>query len=125
MAAKINKNRYRLITLLYVIFVCLSVLNIPATYLDSNSYAIKTLEYQEKARLAAVDFANRMIAEQKDKLQTDSARVLLDIQARLHRSYEYMNKFDQTIVKKLAAQNTTVEREFSSKRKTEEIFLED
>ena len=45
--AAINRNRYRLITLLYVIFVCLSVLNIPATYLDSNAYSIKTLEYQE------------------------------------------------------------------------------
>src|SRR5476649_885320 len=125
MAAKINKNRYRLITLLYVIFVCLSVLNIPATYLDSNFYAIKTLEYQEKARLAAVDFANRLIAEQQSKLKTDTAQVFLDIQARLHKSYEFMNGFDQMIVKKLAAQNTTVWKEFNSKRKTEEIFLED
>ena len=125
MAAKINKNRYRLITLLYVIFVCLSVLNIPATYLDSNYYAIKTLEYQEKARLNAVDFANRLIAEQKDKLTKDTAKIYLDIQARLHKSYEFMNKFDEDIVKKLAKQNTTVWKELSSKKKMEEIFLED
>ena len=84
MAAKINKNRYRLITLLYVIFVCLSVLNIPATYLDSNFYAIKTVEYQEKARVEQVNFANRLIAEQKDKLIKDTAKIYLDIQARIH-----------------------------------------
>ena len=125
MAAKINKNRYRLITLLYVIFVCLSVLNIPATYLDSNSYAIKTLMYQEKARLNAVDFANRLIAEQKDKLQTDTAKVYLDIQGRIHKAYEFMNKFDETIVKKLAAENTTVMKELASKKKMEEIFMHD
>ena len=69
--AAINRNRYRLITLLYVIFVCLSVLNIPATYLDSNAYSIKTLEYQEKERIGQVDFANRLIAEQKEKLTKD------------------------------------------------------
>lgn len=125
MAAKINKNRYRLITLLYVIFVCLSVLNIPATYLDSNFYAIKTVEYQEKARVEQVNFANRLIAEQKDKLIKDTAKIYLDIQARIHKSYEYMNTFDLMIQKKLAAQNTSVLKEFNSKKKMEEIFLED
>ncbi len=123
--AAINRNRYRLITLLYVIFVCLSVLNIPATYLDSNFYSIKTLEYQEHERIAQVNFANRLIAEEMDKLTKDSAKVYLHIQARLHQTYEYMNKFDLMIQKKLAEKNTTVWKEFGSKKKMEEIFMED
>ena len=36
-----------------------------------------------------------------------------------------MNTFDLMIQKKLAAQNTTVLKEFNSKKKMEEIFLED
>ncbi|MFM9022113.1 MAG: hypothetical protein ACKOOA_12365, partial [Sediminibacterium sp.] len=63
MAANINLNRYRLITLLYVIFVCLSVLNIPSSLLDSYHYSIKTLEYQIKATLDQVEFANKVIQD--------------------------------------------------------------
>ena len=123
--AAINRNRYRLITLLYVIFVCLSVLNIPATYLDSNYYSIKTLEYQEKERIVQVDFANRLIAEQKDKLTKDTAKVYLAIQARIHKTYVFMDKFDLLIQHKLAEKHTTVWQEFGSKKKMEEIFMED
>jgi hypothetical protein len=125
MAAKINKNRYRLITLLYVIFVCLSVLNIPATLLDSNYYSIKTLEYQEQARLKQVNFANRLIEEQQLKLISDTARVYINIQARIHKSYEYMDRYDQLIQKTMADQNTDVFKEFNSKRKIEALFLKD
>lgn len=123
--AAINRNRYRLITLLYVIFVCLSVLNIPATYLDSNYYSIKTLEYQERERIGQVDFANRLIAEQMGKLTKDTAKVYLNIQARIHKTYLFMDKFDLLIQKKLAEKNTTVWKEFGSKKKMEEIFMED
>ena len=123
--AAINRNRYRLITLLYVIFVCLSVLNVPATLLDSNYFSIKTLEYQERARLEQVSFANQLIAEEQEKLVKDTARVFLNIQARLHKSYEVLDKFDKSLVKKLASENSDVFKEFNSKRKTEEFFLED
>ncbi len=47
MAAKINVNRYRLITLLYIVFVCLSVLNVPTSLYQGNLYVIKTFDHQE------------------------------------------------------------------------------
>ena len=122
--AAINKNRYRLITLLYVIFVCLSVLNIPATLLDSNYYSIKTLEYEEKSRLEQVNFANQLISDETEKLANDSAKTYLSIQDRIHKTYEMMDKFDQEIQKKLADQKTDVYQEFNSTRRMEEIFLE-
>ncbi|NDA62884.1 MAG: hypothetical protein EBX50_12700 [Chitinophagia bacterium] len=122
--AAINKNRYRLITLLYVIFVCLSVLNIPATLLDSNYYSIRTLEYEEKSRQEQVNFANQLISDEIEKLANDSAKTYLAIQDRIHKTYEMMDKFDQEIQKKLANQKTDVYKEFSSTRKMEEIFLE-
>jgi hypothetical protein len=105
--------------------VCLSVLNVPATLLDSNYFSIKTLEYQERARLEQVSFANQLIAEEQEKLVKDTARVYLNIQARLHKSYEVLDKFEKSLIKKLASENTDVFKEFNSKRKTEEIFLED
>jgi len=122
--AAINKNRYRLITLLYVIFVCLSVLNIPATLLDSNYYSIRTLEYEEKSRQEQVNFANQLISDETEKLANDSAKTYLAIQDRIHKTYEMMDKFDQEIQKKLADQKTDVYQEFNSTRRMEEIFLE-
>lgn len=122
--AAINKNRYRLITLLYVIFVCLSVLNIPATLLDSNYYSIRTLEFEEKSRQEQVNFANQLISDETEKLANDSAKTYLAIQDRIHKTYEMMDKFDQEIQKKLADQKTDVYQEFNSTRKMEEIFLE-
>jgi hypothetical protein len=122
--AAINKNRYRLITLLYVIFVCLSVLNIPSSLLDSNYYSVKTLEYQEKARQEQVNFANQLISDETEKLANDSAKTYLAIQDRIHKSYEMMEKFDQLIQKKLADQKTDVWQQFNSSRKMEEIFIE-
>jgi hypothetical protein len=122
--AAINKNRYRLITLLYVIFVCLSVLNIPSSLLDSSYYSVKTVEYQEKARLEQVNFANQLIGDEAEKLSNDSAKTYLAIQNRIHKSYEMLEKFDQHVQKRLADQKTDVWHEFNSTRRMEEIFLE-
>ena len=125
MAAKINKNRYRLITLLYVIFVCLSVLNVPASLLQSNWYSILTLEYQEKGRIKDVNFANRLINEQKANLVSDTALVYLKIQKHIHDTYEYVDNFDKFIIKSFADQKTDLKNEFNSKRKIETLFLHD
>jgi hypothetical protein len=125
MARKINQNRYRLVTLLYVIFVCLSVLNIPASFLDSNIYLIRTLEYQEKERLLQVDFANKVIETHKEQLSGDTTAVYIRIQNRLHKSYQWVDSMDHIIQATFAKEGTNVYAQFSNKRKIEEIFLKD
>ena len=102
MAVNVNLNRYRLITLLYVIFVCLSVLNIPSSLLDSYYYSIKTLDYQIKSTLDQVGFANKVIEDKKIQLSaSDSARVFLGMQNRIHSSYEKVKAFDENLQKYL------------------------
>ena len=125
MATKINKNRYRLITLLYVIFVCLSVLNIPFSLLDSNYYWIKTLEYQERERLLQVDFANKVIATHSDQLNKDTTLVYLRIQNRLHKSYQWVDSLDRLIIQGLAKMGTDIKEQFQDRRKIEEILVKD
>lgn len=125
MAGKINYNRYRLITLLYVIFVCLSVLNIPFSLLDSNLYLIRTLEYQEHERLQQVNFANRVISNHRDQLRGDTTAVYLGIKERIHKSYQWADSLDRCIQAGLAAQGTTIEKEFSSKRLIGDVLLKD
>ena len=126
MAVNINLNRYRLITLLYVIFVCLSVLNIPSSLLDSYHYSIKTVEYQIKATLDQVEFANKVIRDKKMQLSaSDSARIFLGIQNRIHESFLRTKAFDDRLVNFLKSKNTDVEKEFNSRRLTENFFTDD
>lgn len=125
MAAKINKNRYRLITLLYVIFVCISVLNIPASLLDSNYYSIKTLEYQESERAKQIIFANKVIKDSKKSLNSDSILNYLFTIDKIRSTYKIVDQLDKTIISELAKQNTSVFKEFNNTRKIENILTKD
>lgn len=126
MAVNINLNRYRLITLLYVIFVCLSVLNIPSSLLDSYHYSIKTVEYQIKATLDQVEFANKVIQDKEMQLSaSDSARVFLGIQNKIHESFLRVKTFDDNLNKFLKSKGTDIDKEFNSRRLTENFFTDD
>ena len=126
MAVNINLNRYRLITLLYVIFVCLSVLNIPSSLLDSYRYSILTLDYQIKSTLDQVGFANKVIEDKKMQLSaSDSARVFLGMQNRIHSSYEKVKAFDDNLVKYLASEKTDINLQFNSRKLSEAYYLKD
>jgi len=120
---KVNVNRYRLITLLYVVFVCLSVLNIPVSLLDSNIHLIRTLEYQEKNRLSEVNFANEVINSQNRSLFGDTAQIYFSIQKAIHRCYVTIDSVDKVIEQKFAAENTSFDKEFNSKRKIESYLV--
>ena len=126
MAVNVNLNRYRLMTLLYVIFVCLSVLNIPSSLLDSYSYSILTLEYEIKSTEDQVGFANKVIQDKQMQLSAnDSARVFLGMQNRIHSSYEKMKAFDLNLQKYLKDEGTSTEEEFNSRKLTEAYLLKD
>lgn len=125
MAGKINHNRYRLITLLYVIFVCLSVLNIPFSLLDSNLYLIRTMEQQEQDRLLQVNFANRVISTHSEQLKGDTTQSYLRIKDRINESYKWADSLDRLIIDGLKKEGGTIESEFSSKRKIEILMLKD
>jgi hypothetical protein len=126
MAVNVNLNRYRLITLLYVIFVCLSVLNIPSSLLDSYSYSIKTLEYEIKSTEDQVGFANKVIQDKQMQLSAnDSARVFLGMQNRIHSSYEKMKAFDLNLQKYLKDEGTSTKEQFNSRKLTEAYLLKD
>lgn len=113
-------------TLLYVIFVCLSVLNIPSSLLDSYSYSILTLEYEIKSTEDQVGFANKVIQDKQMQLSAnDSARVFLGMQNRIHSSYEKMKAFDLNLQKYLKDEGTSTEEEFNSRKLTEAYLLKD
>ena len=125
MSVDINKNRYRLIVLLYISFVCLSVLTIPSSLLHTNIYMIKTMDYQEKSISSQIEFAKKIILQQEEEYTSDSAKNFYAIQQRIHHSTALIESVDQLIVADLAKQHTTVFEELTNKRKINKILLKD
>lgn len=124
MAAKINVNRYRLITLLYIVFVCLSVLNVPTSLYQGNLYVIKTFDHQEgilkqliaenKQILDGMDGAQRQLWEKDQRLLISVAE-----------EYKTLDSVDRVIVNKLKNEETSVELDFNSRRLIESYLIED
>jgi hypothetical protein len=122
MAAKINKNRYRLITLLYLVFVCLSVLNVPTSLFQSNLYVIKTFENQESIINNDLKINNQII----ENISIDSNNedyVYLFKNAR--EAYMVLDSVDNQIQNKLKKDLSDIDKDFNSRRKIESYLQKD
>jgi hypothetical protein len=124
MAAKINVNRYRLITLLYIVFVCLSVLNVPTSLYQSNLYVIKTFDHQEGILKTLIAENNRILegmdGSQRQKWESDQ-QLLNSVAA----EYKTLDSVDRVILDKLKKEETSVELDFNSRRRIESYLIED
>jgi GldM C-terminal domain len=124
MAAKINVNRYRLITLLYIVFVCLSVLNVPTSLYQGNLYVIKTFDHQEGILKTLIAENSRILdgmdGSQRQKWENDQ-RLLISVAG----EYKTLDSVDRVILNKLKKEETSVELDFNSRRRIESYLIED
>ena len=130
MSATINKNRYRIILLLYLVFICLSLLSVPKSLLESNLYMIKTLTFQDsllqQQLLYLDDSANR--AEQstararrsnRDKTRGDTLVFLLN---QVRAVYGYADSIDRSLQRYFKNENSSIEKEYSKKKDDKYFF---
>jgi len=90
-----DKKRAQIISLLYIIFVCFSVLNIKISILDSNFYSIKSFEVLDKENRIKIDLSNTIIKNNYDKINsTKSGHTYILIKDRLEKTY---NKIDRLL----------------------------
>ena len=79
-----EKKRTQIVSLLYIIFVCFSVLNIKISILDSNFYSIKSFEVLDKENRIKIDLSNTIINNNYDKINsTQSGHTYILIKNRL------------------------------------------
>jgi hypothetical protein len=84
---QVDVKRYQIISLLYIVFICFSVINIKISVLDSNIYTIKSLQSLHKEEVKKVDISNKIIADNYDTLSKNSkANSYLNIRTRLNTS---------------------------------------
>ena len=63
-------KRAQIISLLYIIFVCFSVLNIKISILDSNYYSIKSFDALDKENRKKIDLSNIIIKSNFNRIST-------------------------------------------------------
>jgi hypothetical protein len=119
----VDVKRYQIISLLYIVFICFSVINIKISVLDSNIYTIKSLQSLEKEELKKVDISNKIITDNLDLINRSPKAVsYLKIRTRLTKSYQVVNSVINHVDSEFKKANTDIYKQFNSRNLIEEIL---
>jgi hypothetical protein len=119
----VDVKRYQIISLLYIVFICFSVINIKISVLDSNIYTIKSLQVIDREEYKKVDISNKIISDNLDLLNKNPKAVIyLKIRSRLSSSYKVIDSVLKNIDTEFKKEGTTIEKQFNSRLLIEEIL---
>ncbi len=119
-------KRTQIVTLLYIIFVCFSVLNIKISILDSNSYSIKSFEILDKESRKKIELSNTIIQNNINQLDTNvKAHSYLLIRTRLNESYDKLTNILNLINSEFNKKGKSLETEFNRRNLIEKILTSD
>ena len=119
----VDVKRYQIISLLYIVFICFSVINIKISVLDSNIYTIRSFQSLDKEELKKVDISNKIIEDNKDLLNKSAKAVAyLKIRTRLKVSYQVVTDVLKHVDDEFAKNNTTLAKQFNGRNLIEEIL---
>jgi hypothetical protein len=120
---QVDVKRYQIISLLYIVFICFSVINIKISVLDSNIYTIKSLQSLHNQELKKVDISNKIIADNYDTLNKSSKAIsYLRIRTRLNKSSKVIQEVLTYVDNEFVRNKTTLLKQFNSKNLIEEIL---
>ena len=119
----VDVKRYQIISLLYIVFICFSLINIKISVLDSNVYTIKSLQSINSEELKKVDISNKIIDDNITSLnKRPKALSYLKIRNRLSISAQVATEVLKHIDAELTKKNTSLLKEFNSRNVMEEIL---
>ncbi len=122
----VDVKRYQIISLLYIVFICFSVINIKISVLDSNIYTIKSFQSLEKEELKKVDISNKIITDNLPIINKSPKAVsYLKIRSRLVKSYDIVNSVIQHVDSEFAKEKTDIFKQFNSRNLVEKILKSD
>lgn len=120
---QVDVKRYQIISLLYIVFICFSVINIKMSVLDSNIWTIKSFQSLIIEENKKVDISNSIIADNIDLLnRSEKARTYLKIRTRLAKSYVVVSDVIKHVDSEFVARNQTLLKQFNSRNLIEEIL---
>jgi hypothetical protein len=119
----VDVKRYQIISLLYIVFICFSLINIKISVLDSNVYTIKSLQSINNEDLKKVAISNKIIQDNIDTLnKSPKAASFLKIRTRLSSSAKVADEVLKHIDNEFASKNTTLLKQFNSRNVIEDIL---
>ena len=122
----VDVKRYQIISLLYIVFICFSVINIKISVLDSNIYTIKSLQSIDKEELKKVGISNKIIEDNITLLNKSSKAIsYLKIRTRLNASNKVIYEILKFVDDEFEKNNTTLSKQFNSRNLIEEILKSD
>jgi hypothetical protein len=122
----VDVKRYQIISLLYIVFICFSVISIKISILDSNIYTIRSLQSLDKEELKKINISNKIIEDNTALLQKNAkAEAYLKIRTRINASYKVVSEVLKHVDDEFANNKTDIFKEFNSKNLIEEILKSD
>jgi hypothetical protein len=122
----VDVKRYQIISLLYIVFICFSVINIKISVLDSNIYTIKSLQSIDKEEVKKIQISNNIINDNIDTLnRSPKAVAYLKIRTRLSTSSKVVTDVLNHVDNEFSKYNTSILKEFNSRNLIEEILKSD
>ena len=119
----VDVKRYQIISLLYIIFICFSLINIKISVLDSNIYTIRSLQSIDKEEVKKVEISNKIISDNINLINKSPKAVsFLKIRTKLSESYQLTSDIIKNINEEFKNKNTTLIKEFNSKNVIEEFL---
>ena len=123
---QVDVKRYQIISLLYIVFICFSVISIKISILDSNIYTIRSLQSLDKEELKKINISNKIIEDNAALLQKNAkAEAYLKIRTRINASYQVVSEVLKHVDDEFANNKTDIFKEFNSKNLIEEILKSD
>jgi hypothetical protein len=120
----VENKRYKIISLLYIVFICFAIVKINISVLDSNIYTIKTFKKTYDEDQIKIESNNMKIFENINKIKTDAkSLVYYNISNRLSKSILLIDKIIKNINVQFKNNNTSLIEEFN-KDKLIEIVLD-
>ncbi len=122
----VDVKRYQIISLLYIVFICFSVINIKLSVLDSNIFTIKSFQSLIVEEVKKVEISNNIIQDNIDLLsRSEKANSYLKIRTRLAKSYVVISGVINYVDSEFAAKKTTLLKQFNGRNLIEEILKSD
>ena len=118
----VDVKRYQIISLLYIVFICFSVINIKMSVLDSNLYTINSFKTIQLEEIKKIDISNVIINDNLDLLNRSAkAKSFLRIRTRLSQSRVVIDSVLSHVDKEFKTHNATVQSQFNSRNLIEKI----
>jgi hypothetical protein len=120
---QVDVKRYQIISLLYIVFICFSVINIKISVLDSNIYTIRSLQSMDKEEVKKIEISNKIISDNIILInKSPKAVAFLNIRTKLSESYQVTSDIIKNVNEEFKNKKTTLIKEFNSKNVIEEFL---